>query len=1370
MKKLTMTMVLWIAATLLTSLSVFGQSDKIAAGKVFRFINAGKNTALTAQAPYENIVVSATNPDLMSQCWYAESPSTGKYTLRSLNNGKYLATSAATSTPWKWDSEPGNNSTLTITRLGSNYVIRGARDSNSYGYAHADASNVIVCWENSNTNSQWILQEVEMSDEELQAALDKVSVFADVEKSAAAWQAALDKVFADKSCTTLRPDYASKSKEQLLADETVKSLPEELRNMVVKVATDNWEETNSTDSSVKWDSKHAKKYRVQLYEPYSDPTLGANLAAIQAWSYINNPTGINANSGDVLYVMVENAPKDGSHLTLAGLTGIYHTKSSNPGIELKEGLNVIPSFANMAAQHIFYTVDVTDNSGKRKRKISEFDPIKIHIEGGDVNGFFNYLGDALYTPDTNEDWAYCRTRAKHDAFDLVGNRVILHFSMIPQYDNNEGTGSLQRGLYEILNPATVSFDLPAILTAWDNFITQERAVMGLLSPEELKGPMFKDLYQPIEDDDIVAASFYDYLNTKTVGITAPGSPYMHATWGETAYKPSTMPDILLNLPNSSGAIWGPAHEYGHTNQGPMKLVGTTEISNNIFSNVAVWHQGLATSRADFPSSQARVFNNGQTYLENGTWGCTRMFFQLWCYYHVAGKNPKFYPRLYELLRRTPIQKPYYMSARYDQLHFAKMACIAAQEDLTDFFESWGFFVPLDNYHVDDYSENFLSLTPEDAQAVRDEIAAYKFPKNPALIFIDDRIGSDRASYSNEWKKELCGDLGGIKDFVNGTASDGKYSYVIEGNTVKVSGGTGGVGFIVYDNNNKLIGFSNYFTFDLSTEAIMQILRGTAKIYSVDSDSKLKEVKTAWDNDPEVRIQLCNTMIDRANGIISKANAEDVVVGYYRPDAVLNLPELIEALQTLLADKSTSASDLYIAYTNLSSEVFNVEEDPYSKIEIVCGNTYRIDNVGFPRNTLMGSKNELRKGSSTSKLDAVKWQFEKAPGENSYYIRNLTYGYIQSATEKSGKFPMGEEKVPFTITLKSFGVYAIQANGENDFSLNVNANNNAILAWTPNEEASQWTIHLVDTDEMSNSISELNTNINRTEALMAKAGNVGNKYTPVTLTNEMISTNAKNTVTTYGEQFVSWNVILDGDGSTFFHSDYSGKNSSDKLDHHITVDLGEGNEMDVFSISYTTRSGTNSRAPKDVTVYVSNDNNEWSVASKLNSGLPMGGGLDYVSDAIICDKPYRYIRFMVHSTYDGMSAGGHEFFCLAEFGISKVSFVCDPFPSYPEVTRDLLMECYESVVDGKSLLHSDEQKAEVYTKASDRIYTNYVALNNAMKTHSGISNIGDDRTDFDINGADNVIYDLAGRRLSAISRPGIYIVNGKKVAVKATDLK
>jgi hypothetical protein len=34
-----------------------------------------------------------------------------------------------------------------------------------------------------------------------------------------------------------------------------------------------------------------------------------------------------------------------------------------------------------------------------------------------------------------------------------------------------------------------------------------------------------------------------------------------------------------------------------------------------------------------------------------------------------------------------------------------------------------------------------------------------------------------------------------------------------------------------------------------------------------------------------------------------------------------------------------------------------------------------------------------------------------------------------------------------------------------------------------------------------------------------------------------------------------------------------------------------------------------------------------------------------------------------------------------------------------------------------------------------------------------------------NRVDNVIYDLRGRRVQSLDRPGLYIVNGKKVAIQ-----
>jgi hypothetical protein len=102
-----------------------------------------------------------------------------------------------------------------------------------------------------------------------------------------------------------------------------------------------------------------------------------------------------------------------------------------------------------------------------------------------------------------------------------------------------------------------------------------------------------------------------------------------------------------------------------------------------------------------------------------------MFMQLWLYYHATGHNKKFYPRLYELLRKNPRQQSYYLNCRYDMLHFAKMCCMAAEEDLTDFFTAWGFFVPLDNYFIGDYSEFYATLTQEDIDAVKREIADMK---------------------------------------------------------------------------------------------------------------------------------------------------------------------------------------------------------------------------------------------------------------------------------------------------------------------------------------------------------------------------------------------------------------------------------------------------------------------------------------------------------------------------------------------------------------------------------------------------------------------------------------------------------------------
>lgn len=75
--------------------------------------------------------------------------------------------------------------------------------------------------------------------------------------------------------------------------------------MVLKVYTANWTEDNCDSIKPDWDTNYAKKYRVQLYEPYNEPEAAAKALGLKAHTNLNNPTGIFSNAKEALYVMVE---------------------------------------------------------------------------------------------------------------------------------------------------------------------------------------------------------------------------------------------------------------------------------------------------------------------------------------------------------------------------------------------------------------------------------------------------------------------------------------------------------------------------------------------------------------------------------------------------------------------------------------------------------------------------------------------------------------------------------------------------------------------------------------------------------------------------------------------------------------------------------------------------------------------------------------------------------------------------------------------------------------------------------------------------------------------------------------------------------
>lgn len=375
----------------------------------------------------------------------------------------------------------------------------------------------------------------------------------------------------------------------------------------------------------------------------------------------------------------------------------------------------------------------------------------------------------------------------------------------------------------------------------------ERILMGIQPDEDIPNEFNLGYYSSILNEELTTGAYTikltepysTYFNNRMMAITMQGDLYMNATTWRTAYAPSTINAILTQF--SFDSIWGPAHEYGHMNQGPMKIAGTTEESNNIFSNVANYYICKTTSRSDYMSKQLSIFNQNLTYLEHGTWGTTRMFWQLWCYYHATKHNTKFYPRLYELLRKYPLKKEYVngkLNPKYDMLHFAKMCCIAAQEDLTDFFTSWGFFVPLDNYHIDDYSTYDCVLTQNDIDDVIAEIKSYGFPQNRSIILIDDRVNTDfPAGYG--YSKAAAGKYGGLIDFENGEKVSGTLYYTLRNTSLRINGdGNPGVGFLIYDNDWNLLGFTNTTAATISEKAVEALEAGSANLYAVSAASDL----------------------------------------------------------------------------------------------------------------------------------------------------------------------------------------------------------------------------------------------------------------------------------------------------------------------------------------------------------------------------------------------------------------------------------------------------------------------------------------------------------------------------------------------------
>ena len=312
------------------------QLASLEVGKVYHFTNARfTEYALGVNADAQVRGVTPVNKEDHNQLWVvAEKDKSGNFRLQSLGHGGILQ---AKGRDGEWvlvDRSVTDDTYLVLDKTGIYNVFRGVNYNGGYGFANVASGHnyKILGWTHVNDlGSQWTIENISMDESALNKALDKHAYSNNAIREAVS--TALTNLFVDAACTTPKKSVTT---AELESDVDYQALTPTLRNMVKKVYGEAWAEKNYDNTKDDWDADYAKKYRVQWYEPYTEPECAAAALRINAHSNLNNPTGIFANNGDVLFVMVEGEIKDGAHLYLSSYTG--HNKLGG----YDEGIDVLP--------------------------------------------------------------------------------------------------------------------------------------------------------------------------------------------------------------------------------------------------------------------------------------------------------------------------------------------------------------------------------------------------------------------------------------------------------------------------------------------------------------------------------------------------------------------------------------------------------------------------------------------------------------------------------------------------------------------------------------------------------------------------------------------------------------------------------------------------------------------------------------------------------------------------------------------------------------------------------------------------------------------------------------------------------------------
>ena len=1389
---------LLVAVLLMLSTASWAQFSD---GKVYRIVCSGTTSVSLGATALKDVGAVATNETDKSQQWYV-TVDDGNYTFRNLSNGYYLLGNNSTSEEWGLTKESNN---FTVTTVSGNYCIRGASHSNGYGYMHKDNGNNIVSWETGAANSQWTPIEVAYTAEQLQTIWAEVEAFVVPDATVEGYKTALGAIFADEACTQLNSTYVAMSVGQIKADGNYNALPAVLQAMVLKVKGDDWAEANAIDGKEGWSNEYAKRFRVQMYEPYSIEGEITSYLRINAHCNMDNPTGIYANAKEAIYIMVGGDIADGAELWVAHQAGLGATNyyNNNAYFQLKKGLNVVPYFNDGSTLWINYVVHTYNANGttvaeKFPHKISDYKPLKIHIEGGHINGYYNAIGDFRATDsntenlwgevDNDEDWNYYKERAPLNGtdapnrdFPLLGHRQTLLFPLGQQA--NDGGGMEQGLLHHLDNIAVPSAPncysgsdhsfgdfgdtyypgmglstnngkINIMLEAWDRIMYSELATLGLVSKSTMDKmnalyPRWTGEGTPAEIYDYNNASAFDgktyqefcqgidyseYFNHHGCGVGAP-SGYMSGGWRVCNYHYNTMGSIIGVIANESGPTWGPAHEIGHQHQSVFNLNGLTEVTNNFFSNVAVWYMGMGTSRVNGSEGSLEsvlgAFNtDGNDLYTNNIWAITHLYYRLWLYYHLAGNNTQFWPRLFELCRREPITNGGQISGDTSLLRFYKHACNAAGEDLTEFFRAHGYFEVMDNRLVGDYSNATYNVTQEQIDAAIAEIKDKNYPVNYAVLLINDATSTTTPKHDGEtsrslWDGSATAEVGSVNDFVSGNidvTTNYEASVAADG-TVTMAGGQGGVGFLVLNEKGELVSFSNKTTFTLNEDAKYMLATGKGSVLVVNSESETTPAE----------VDLTDLQKGLLESFIADVDAMPIDdgtythIGFYTKASATELLAALESAKTILeAGNGGYAAAYEVLYSE--KEKFLANSSNATLVPFDPSLTYVITNYAYG-NTMHLDSGVKVSASADKSANTAKWQFKATSTDGAYNLYCLSGYYLPAVSKGNGISVVSDKSSAAKYTLQAtgkVGAWEISTSETTTAGYGALHDNSygVVVGWSNDAVASMWYLTAIEgstNNQATPANDELQVLIAKTEALVNKVANVSwPGKVELQATDAASAFYITSNATEAGHEP---RYLLDNDKNTFFHTVWTG--TSPGADHYLQIDMGQdGVSIDQFVLKYTNLPTTswNVDAAKSITVQGANILDQFTTIATLTSSdtnpLPTEKAGSYTSATLgTKGTNYRYLRLTVTNATGG-KFDNRYYFGMAELALERINAsvqiidACSTYVQQPTATTAV-----EKLIEAKRVLESGADVQTVKTslqEAYDALYAEYNSPINAKK--------------------------------------------------------